>query len=101
SHDSPRLHSFPTRRSSDLTAGETPGEVAVMASYLSKVDTFRALVPRAEKIADYPKVPENNFVDALVFARLRRLNIVPSDLADDRSEEHTSELQSRGHLVCR
>src|SRR5207253_8627340 len=22
-------------------------------------------------------------------------------LADDRSEEHTSELQSRGHLVCR
>src|SRR5690625_6602582 len=25
----------------------------------------------------------------------------PSDLGDDRSEEHTSELQSRGHLVCR
>src|SRR5207253_9218895 len=23
------------------------------------------------------------------------------DLAKDRSEEHTSELQSRGHLVCR
>src|SRR5690625_6212421 len=24
-----------------------------------------------------------------------------SDIADSRSEEHTSELQSRGHLVCR
>src|SRR5437660_3676350 len=24
-----------------------------------------------------------------------------SHLTDDRSEEHTSELQSRGHLVCR
>src|SRR5690625_6274487 len=23
------------------------------------------------------------------------------DVADERSEEHTSELQSRGHLVCR
>src|SRR5690625_5575589 len=23
------------------------------------------------------------------------------ELVDDRSEEHTSELQSRGHLVCR
>src|SRR5690625_6504568 len=25
----------------------------------------------------------------------------PMELAADRSEEHTSELQSRGHLVCR
>src|SRR5207253_6910913 len=24
-----------------------------------------------------------------------------ADLLDERSEEHTSELQSRGHLVCR
>src|SRR5439155_14490087 len=24
-----------------------------------------------------------------------------ADLVDERSEEHTSELQSRGHLVCR
>jgi hypothetical protein len=66
-----------------VTIGEVPGEVAVMASYLGQVDTFRALVPRAEKIAAYPKVPENNLIDTLVFSRLRRLNIVPSDLASD------------------
>src|SRR5439155_20762079 len=29
------------------------------------------------------------------------LGLVASDCRDDRSEEHTSELQSRGHLVCR
>src|SRR5207253_6799541 len=29
------------------------------------------------------------------------LDIGRRALADDRSEEHTSELQSRGHLVCR
>jgi hypothetical protein len=66
-----------------VSVGETPGEVAIMASYLAQVDTFRVLVPRAEKIANYPKVPENNFIDMLVFRKLRQLNIVPSDLADD------------------
>ncbi|MFO0968583.1 MAG: hypothetical protein U0793_23750 [Gemmataceae bacterium] len=38
-----------------------------MASFMNAVDTFRALIPRAEKIADYPKLPENNFIDGLVF----------------------------------
>src|SRR5439155_25562822 len=31
----------------------------------------------------------------------RRLGIAYGLLFNDRSEEHTSELQSRGHLVCR
>jgi hypothetical protein len=66
-----------------VTIGEAPGEVAVMASYLAHVATFRALVPRTEQIAPYPKVPENNFIDTLVFSKLQQLNIVPSDLADD------------------
>src|SRR5690625_5362324 len=32
---------------------------------------------------------------------LRTLNNITNQLNEDRSEEHTSELQSRGHLVCR
>src|SRR5207253_10843750 len=47
-----------------------------------------------------------SFVD--VFHEARELVRSPADGADrlgvvhsDRSEEHTSELQSRGHLVCR
>jgi hypothetical protein len=66
-----------------VSAGTMPGEAAVMAGYQNQVDTFRALVPRPEKIANYPKVPENNFIDTLVFRKLRQLNIVPSELADD------------------
>src|SRR3989449_4086276 len=31
----------------------------------------------------------------------RRLEPQTADVVDDRSEEHTSELQSRLHLVCR
>jgi hypothetical protein len=66
-----------------VLAGEAPGEAAVMASYLNAVDTFRLVVPRAGRIDPYPAVPENNFIDRLVFARLRQLNILPSELADD------------------
>jgi hypothetical protein len=66
-----------------VTAGEVPGEAAVMASFMNAVDVFRVVVPRAEEIKDYPAVPENNFIDHHVFRKLRKLNIVPSDLADD------------------
>src|SRR5437870_11981924 len=61
------LHSFPTRRSSDLEAA------AFMEQYLRAHATDPGGVVRSTR------------------AVLRRA----------RSEEHTSELQSRGHLVCR
>src|SRR5207253_8077564 len=32
------------------------------------------------------------------FMKLKRMNVL---ISQGRSEEHTSELQSRGHLVCR
>ena len=66
-----------------VLAGEVPGEAAIMASFMNAVDAFRLIVPRAERIAHYPAVPENNFIDRLVFRKLRKLNIVPSELADD------------------
>lgn len=66
-----------------VTAGESPGDVAVMASYMNSVGLFRAMVPRGEAIADYPALPTNNFIDTLVFAKLKKLNVLPSDLADD------------------
>jgi hypothetical protein len=66
-----------------VSAGQVAGEAAIMAGYMGSVAVFRALVPRAEKIADYPRLPENNFIDALVIKKLKKLNIVPSELADD------------------
>jgi len=66
-----------------VTVAEMPGEVAVMASYMNCVDTFRALVPRPDVIAQYPAFPENNFIDGLVLRRLKKLNIAPSDLCSD------------------
>src|SRR5207253_8273585 len=57
------LHSFPTRRSSDLFPVRGPARAG----------------PRARSEPREPEAPEHS----------------------RRSEEHTSELQSRGHLVCR
>jgi hypothetical protein len=66
-----------------VLAGETPGQVAVMATYMGCVDVFQAIVPRPESIEPYPTLVENNFIDGLVYRRLRQLNIAPSGQATD------------------
>src|SRR5690625_6195419 len=45
--------------------------------------------------------PDNNFNVRLGHFSLYVLMVLTPTLAFMRSEEHTSELQSRGHLVCR
>ena len=37
----------------------------------------------AEPIADYPDVPEWNFIDRHVIAKLKRFHLIPSELTDD------------------
>jgi hypothetical protein len=64
-------------------AGDVPGEAAIMASFMNAVDTFRVVVPRPQRIDPYPALPENNFIDRHVFRKLRQLNILPSEPADD------------------
>src|SRR5207247_1658940 len=66
-----------------VTAGQVPGEAAVMASFMNALDVFRVPVPRQQKIADYPKIAEHNFIDTYVHAKLKKLNVIPSDTCDD------------------
>jgi hypothetical protein len=66
-----------------VTAGTSPGDVAIMAGYRNHVAVFRVLVPRREHIAKYPDLPANNFIDTLVFRKLRQLELLPSELCDD------------------
>src|SRR5207253_4819854 len=95
------LHSFPTRRSSDLSVWTTFSFV------------YPLLFERGEKLAvsdaifgddirAYPptvpwRMPANDFKTAFVV----EANSPFRSQVEARSEEHTSELQSRGHLVCR
>jgi hypothetical protein len=60
---------------------DVPGEAAVMAAFMNEVAVARVLVPRAGT-ADDPRLPANNFIDPLVDAKLKKLNIAASGPAD-------------------
>ena len=75
-----------------VTAGESPGDVAVMTAYLGSVDVFRALIPRADRLGAKLKsaAGEIGTVDSLddridgpVLRKLKKLNIEPSGLCTD------------------
>ncbi len=66
-----------------VTTHDVPGEAAVMAAYLGEVGLFRLMVPRPGPIAAGEKLPQFNFIDKLVDAKLSKLNIAPSALCDD------------------
>src|SRR5207253_10214338 len=83
------LHSFPTRRSSDLEGEKVQADwlfnfvkapVPIRPWLQVRMPTFGLADEEANTVVGY-------------FEALDRVQV--------RSEEHTSELQSRGHLVCR
>src|SRR5439155_22286401 len=84
SRDHRDLHSFPTRRSSDLTSPrpETREDAAHAKEIVEQLRNGIA------KYKDYHVALADGY-------KIFHCGAVP------RSEEHTSELQSRGHLVCR
>ena len=71
-----------------VNTGNSPGTVAVMASYGGQVDIFHALIPRAESDNTEPS-DENaeflvyNVLDPPINRRLQQLNITPSRLCTD------------------
>ncbi len=71
----------------EVTAGglvrtlDRVGDVAVMVRYFGHVAVFRASVPLGAPVETVPE--PRNFVDELVFARLKALGIPPSGLCDD------------------
>ena len=67
-----------------VQASDVPGEASVMAGFLNEVANFRIVVPRAGRV-DFPKLPTYNFIDPLVDAKLKKLNVAPSGLADDNT----------------
>jgi hypothetical protein len=65
-----------------VTTQDVPGEAAVMAAYLGEVGLFRVMVPRPGVPAQNT-LPQFNFIDKLVDAKLAKLNVAPSGLCDD------------------
>lgn len=60
------------------------GSTAVVVSYRGNVLPVRVLVPMELPAGfQYPRVAEVNYIDREVFARLKLLNMVPSELSSD------------------
>lgn len=61
-----------------------PGDTVIVVSYRGSVVPVRVMVPTETRPGFvYPKVPEVNAIDREVFAKLKRLNMVPSALASE------------------
>ncbi len=76
-----------------------PGDTAVVISYRGHVRPVRVLVPAETPPGFlYPQVPEVNCIDREVFAKLRRLNMVPSDLCTDGEFLRRVTLDTIGNL---
>src|SRR5207248_6915962 len=97
SRDHPDLHSFPTRRSSDLTSGLAWPTMRT-ASGSTTGPRISASVRAAARRVAVPPAPRSAARREVVppAARLAACHSPRS-----RSEEHTSELQSPYDLVCR
>src|SRR5207244_11030442 len=99
STDHPPHHPFPTRRSSDLSCANWQIEAAYRMIQ-NNLDPAVAENPDALVVyGGIGKAARNWPAFEAILATLKKLQ--PDETLLVRSEEHTSELQSPDHLVCR
>ena len=77
-----------------------PGEAAVTLWYSSRVLYSRLTVPYPNQIAGsaYDKFPRHNYIDDLILAKLKKLNIAPSPECDDATFIRRAYLDAAGIL---
>src|SRR5207249_10486574 len=94
-----QLHSFPTRRSSDLPALPVEGVAVAVVGWVAK-DAYVIVFcePAVLKVV-WDVAPYEIAADSIPRRTLGPHH--PGMQTQNRSEEHTSELQSRFDLVCR
>jgi len=70
--------------SAGLVKATRPGDTSVVVSHRGYVATVRVLVPvEGSDSSLHGTISTANFIDREVFAKLRSLNIIPSDLSSD------------------
>jgi hypothetical protein len=79
-----------------VKTNELNGDVAVMARFLGQVAVFRATIPLGVEVTSLP--PAKNFVDELVFAKLKTLGLPPSEVCDDATYIRRLTLDLAGRL---
>lgn len=68
-----------------ITAGSITGSAAIMARFMGQIAVCDVTIPRRDAVpaSAYAALPRNNFIDDLVWQKLQRLNILPSDICPD------------------
>src|SRR5690606_40699617 len=98
-HPRHTLHSFPTRRSSDLSSAATPASLSLRSSgsaYSSAILSKLLMSTWVDRVVNSGNKPSSSSTSYIRSApKDTPTPVIP------RSEEHTSELQSRENLVCR
>lgn len=79
-------------------SAQNSGETAVMARALGQVALSRVMVITSPPMRNYPVIPTSNYVDEQVFAKLRKLNIVPADLCTDSEFVRRAYLDAIGRV---
>src|SRR5207253_4769958 len=94
-------HSFPTRRSSDLLTAPMPAAQSVTCAIMLAAGS-RYETPDTNGIAHFSEHMFFKGTKRRPTARdiSKEIDAIGGEFNAFRSEEHTSELQSRGHLVC-
>ena len=66
-----------------VRTGHAPGEAAITVHYMGHIAAVRFQVPRPDAPNPYPALVSNNTIDELVWAKLKTVGMVPSELAGD------------------
>lgn len=77
---------------------DRPGEGAIMVRHLGQVTVFRATIPQDVPADKFRTPVPANFIDELVFARLKQLNIPPSGVCSDSEFLRRASLDITGTL---
>ncbi len=83
-----------------VTAGPIPGEAAVMARFMERFAVAPIVIPLPGDVpaAAYDDLPRRNFIDGLVWAKLRQLGLTPSGPATDAAFHRRAYLDVIGRL---
>ena len=66
-----------------VRTGRVPGQAAITVNYMGQIAAVQVQVPRPGAPDPYPEIPIRNAIDTFVWAKLKKMGIVPSALADD------------------
>lgn len=83
-------------RDGQISGKGVPGEAAVLIRFLDKLAVCQVTLPRSG--TKFIRPAENNFVDRLIWDKLERLGIQPSELSDDATFLRRVRLDTTGTL---